>query len=126
MLVKMETGASGGGNGYDFDVSKLTNMECVSAWNPGSSTATQYITFSDIPYTDNVLYVIMAQNYASGSYTVGAKYPYVNHSNNGIVVIDNGTETSVGTYNYSVNGTQLKGDVATRYSNYGLFVMDNK
>ena len=126
MFTEMMMSASGGGNGYNIDPTQLTDLECVSAWNPGSTTTQQYIKFTNIPYTDNVLYLIMAKNYSEGNWEIGNKYGYTHNINSGLILIDSEIITTIGYLNYSLSGTTLTSDIAGRYIHYGLFVLDNK
>ena len=126
MLIKMETSAMGGGNGYNIDPTKLTDLECVSAWNPGSTTTQQTVKFTDIPYTDNVLYLVIEKNYQQGNWVVGTKYAFTNSDLAQLIFINNGIITNIGYFDYSLDGTTLTSDGATRYGHFGLFVLDKK
>lgn len=126
MLIKADMFAAGGGNGYRIDPAQLTDLECVSAWNPGSSTTQQNIKFTDIPYTDNVLYLIMSKAYSEGNFEIGNKYAYTYHADGGIILIDSEIITTIGFFNYSLNGAILTSNNVSRYINFGLFVLDNK
>lgn len=108
-------------------------MKCVSAYNPGSSGNVVAPYFTNIPYTSNVTYLVVAWSYTNGNFNVGTYYDltgnqYSSHYSPTIFIDENGNVTNIGFSgggSWVLNGTTLQNSTGSRYENWALFVLEH-
>ena len=104
-------------------------MECVAAFNPGSSSSVVPVSFNNIPYTSNVKYLLYAWEYQNGSFTVGQNYnllsgPWHKYYTSIIIIDEHSNVSNVGFDTWTLNSTTLSGQIGTRYANWMLAVLE--